>query len=340
MRILILGGTRFAGRFFTLASRDAGHAVTLFNRGESEPGDIPGVEQLTGDRDCGLGPLEGREWDAVVDFCGFFPRVVRQSVDLLASNAGHYTFVSSMSVYSDETSPGGNEDSALATLADPTVEEITGETYGGLKVLCEEEVRRGFPDRSLVIRPGLIVGPYDRSDRFTYWVRRIARGGEVLVPEPLDRAVQVIDARDLAEWMLRLVESAHTGTYNAVGPEPPHTMGLLVKTCREVAGSDASFTWVPERFLLDLGVVPWSDLPVVWMPEDEAFGAFRADISRPVAAGLTFRPLEVTVGDTLEWDRSRPQDEPMKAGLTEARERELLEAWRTRANQSVDEPGS
>jgi 2'-hydroxyisoflavone reductase len=333
MKLLILGGTRFAGRFLAEGARDAGHEVTLFNRGESEPDGIPDVEEIHGDRDGGLAALGvegGRRWDAVIDTSGFVPRVVRASVDLLAAAAGHYTFVSSMSVYPDDVPPGANEDAPLQTMPDQTVEEITGDTYGPLKVLCEREVQRAFPKASLMIRPGLIVGPRDRSDRFTYWPHRVSRGGEVLAPAPPERPVQFIDARDLAEWMLRLIEDAATGVFNAVGPVNPITIGDVLEACRRAAKGDAAFTWVPEEFLIEQGVEAWSEIPLVFYPSQQAPGIFEADISRPVAAGLTFRPLDVTVRDTLEWDGERPPGVEMNAGLSPEREAALLAAWHAR----------
>jgi 2'-hydroxyisoflavone reductase len=327
MRILVLGGTRFAGRHFVDSAVQRGHQVTLFNRGVSEQGQIPGVEQLHGDRDGGLQPLESRDWEAVVDMSGFVPRAVRASAELLAGHAGRYLFVSSISAYADGMPPGFAEDASLATLEDPSIEEITGETYGALKALCEREVERAFPGGALIIRPGLIVGPRDPTDRFTYWVRRVARGGEVLAPGSPGRPVQVIDARDLATWMLRMVEGRETGAYHATGPEVPLSMGEILETCRAVSGSDAAFTWVNERFLLDAGVEPWSELPL-WLPEAEAGGAMQADVSRAVRHGLTFRHLAETARDTHAWDVSRPQADPLKAGLDGAREAGLLARWR------------
>jgi 2'-hydroxyisoflavone reductase len=330
VRILVIGGTRFAGHHFCRQALDAGHRLTLFNRGQSAPGSFPDAEHVVGDRDGELAAVRGRDFDAVVDMCGYFPRVVRQSVDVLRDGAERYVFVSSISVY-DETKlrPGFDERAPTHTLADPTVEEITGETYGGLKALCEREVERGFPDRALVIRPGLIVGPLDRSDRFTYWVRRLAGGGTVLAPGAPDRPVQVIDARDLAAWMLRMVERRATGLFHATGPGEPLTFGKMLDTIRTAVRSDATLEWVDERFLLEHGVEPWTDLPV-WLPADEQV-ADQCDVARAVAAGLSFRPLAETADDTFRWDRGRSQDQPMDAGIRRERERDLLRAWRRSA---------
>ncbi len=327
MRILVIGGTRFVGHHFTDAALRAGHDLTLFNRGQSDPGAFPDVERVTGDRDGGLEPLAGRTFDAVVDMCGYVPRVVRQSVSLLAPAAARYLFVSSISVYDDAAlRPGYDEDAPIQVLADPDVEEITNETYGGLKALCEREVRHGFPGRALVIRPGLIVGPLDRSDRFTYWVRRLARGGDVLAPGSSDRPVQVIDARDLAAWMLRLVDAGTDGVFNATGPAAPLTFGDMLAAILPAVGGDARLVWVDERFLLDHGVEPWTDLPV-WLPEAEQ-AADQCDVTRALRAGLTFRPLGETATETLEWDAGRARGVAMLAGLADDRERELLRAWR------------
>jgi 2'-hydroxyisoflavone reductase len=333
VRILVIGGTRFLGHHFTDSAARAGHDLTLFNRGQSDPGAFPDVEHVTGDRDGGLEPLRSRTFDAVVDMCGYFPRVVRQSVSLLAPAAARYLFVSSISVYDEGVlRPGFDEDAPTQVLADPEVEVITNETYGGLKALCEQEVRRGFPDGALIIRPGLIVGPLDRSDRFTYWVRRLAHGGDVVAPGSPGRPVQVIDARDLAAWMLRLVEAQAVGVFNATGPAEPFTFGEMLGAISTAVGGDAHLEWVDERFLVDHGVEPWTDLPV-WLPEAEQ-AADQCDVRRALAAGLTFRPLGETAADTFEWDARRPQDVPLQAGLADVRERELLRAWRNARSAS------
>jgi 2'-hydroxyisoflavone reductase len=327
VRLLVIGGTRFAGYFLVDAALRSGHYVTLFNRGESDPEAFPDAERVHGDRDGGLEALRGRTFEAVVDMCGYFPRVVRQSAELLRETVSHYVFVSSISVYREDVAPGFDEGAPVITGVDPTVEEIRDDTYGGLKVLCEEEVERGFAGRAVIVRPGLIVGPRDRSDRLTYWVRRVAKGGEVLAPGTPDRRVQVIDARDLAEWMLRMTDARATGVFNATGPDRALTFGEILATSRDVSGSDARFEWVDEAFLAEQGVEPWTDLPVWYPSAEEAFD--RCDVSKAIAAGLTFRPLAETVGDTLAWDRARPQDEPLKAGITRDRERELLDRWRS-----------
>jgi len=328
MRILVLGGTRLIGKSFVSLALARGHEVTLFNRGATDPSPLDGVEQIHGDRDGGLAGLQGREWDSVLDTSGYVPRVVRMSAELL-EGAGHYTFISSESVYADDATPGQDESAPLAGLEDPAIEEVTERTYGGLKVLCEEEVRRVFGDRSLIIRAGLIVGPHDYTDRFTYWVRRLAKGGEVPAPAPPDAPVQLIDARDLGDWMLLVSETRGSGTMNVTGPREPLTMETVLETCHQVAGSDARITWVDPGFLLDQGVEPWTEVPL-WIPGEDAAGFMTRDASAAVAAGLRFRPLAETVRDTLKWDATRPRDEPLKAGLTASQEAGLLAEWRRR----------
>ena len=329
MQLLILGGTRFLGRALVQAARQRGHGVTLFNRGQSNPDLFPDLEKLRGDRDGGLAALGGRRWDAVVDTCGYVPRVVRQSVKLLARAVDSYVFISTLSVYADASQTGIDESAPLGTLEDESVEEITGQTYGPLKALCEKAVAGALPGRALIVRPGLIVGPHDPTDRFTYWPSRVAQGGEVLAPGRPGKPVQLIDVRDLAEWTIRLAEKKQSGVYNATGPKVPLPMEqLLHTTCQVASGSDATLTWASERFLLDHEVEPWSDLPL-WTPEsDPAFAGFHAfDCRKAIAAGLTFRPLADTVRDTLAWAATRPDDHEWRAGLTRDRERELLQAW-------------
>jgi 2'-hydroxyisoflavone reductase len=334
VRILILGGTRFLGRHLAEVALGRGHEVTLFNRGRSGPDLFPGVEQLRGDRDGDLGALERGRWDAAIDTSGYVPRVVRASAELLADRVEHYTFISSISAYADYKVAGITEDYPTGTLEDETVEQITGETYGPLKTLCERAVERALPGRTLVIRPGLIVGPHDPTDRFTYWPHRVAQGGEVLGPTGPELLTQVIDVRDLAEWNVRLLEASgpeRTSVYNATGPAEPLRLAEVLDTCRAESGSDATVTWVDEAFLLEREVRYWQDLPAL-VPASDAnlAGMPQIDVSRAVRAGLTFRPIAETVRDTLAWDRSRPADVPLKAGLSREREAELLREWHAR----------
>lgn len=328
MRLLIIGGTRFLGRALVDAALDAGYTVTLFNRGQTNPDLYPQLETLTGDRDGGLDVLRGRRWDAVIDTCGYVPRLVRDSATLLADAVELYTFISTLSVYADPSVVGVDEDAPLATVEDEAAEEVTGDTYGGLKVLCENAAMEVMNGRALLVRPGLIVGPHDPTDRFTYWPVRVDRGGEVLAPGPFDAAVQIVDARDLAAWTLDATAQRLTGPYNVTGPAETLTMADVLRTCHEVAGSEAEFTWVSEEFLLENEVAPYSEMPL-WVPSNLAgFNAF--DISKALDAGLTFRPLTDTVRDTLAWAVVRPDDYTLRAGMPPEREAELLRKWRAR----------
>jgi 2'-hydroxyisoflavone reductase len=330
MQLLILGGTIFLGRHLVDAAAARGHAVTLFNRGQHNPELYPDVEKLRGNRDGDLEALRGRRWDAVIDTCGYVPRIVRASAELLAPSVDHYTFISSISVYAGMQTPGMDESAPVGTLEDASVEEVTGATYGPLKALCEQAAETAMPGRVLNIRPGLIVGPHDPSDRFTYWPRRVARGGEVLAPGRPGRAVQIIDVRDLAEWTVRMVEGQQTGVYNATGPDHVLTMGEVLDACQDVSGSDARFTWVSEEWLREAGVAPWSELPL-WVPEREENAGFSSiDCRQAFAAGLTFRPLTDTVRDTLAWVADLPADREPRAGLKPEREQELLAGWKAR----------
>jgi nucleoside-diphosphate-sugar epimerase len=334
VKLLILGGTMFVGRHLVEAALARGHEVTIFNRGQHNPELFPEVEKLRGDRDGDLGALRGRRWDAVVDTSGFVPRLVRDSAKLLADAVGLYVFISSVSVYADHSQPA-DEDSKVGTLEDESVEEITGATYGPLKVLCERAAEEAMPGRVLVIRPGLIVGPDDKTVRFSYWTGRVARGGEVLAPGSPDKQIQVIDSRDLAEWTIRMAEENRTGVFNANGPDYRLTMGRFLEECRSVSGGDARLTWVDEKFLVERGVEAWSELPL-WIPEeDEPHRYFMANkIERALAAGLTFRPLADTIRDTLAWQSQNVVTTKDKPGvpvpdqtLRPERERELLEEW-------------
>jgi 2'-hydroxyisoflavone reductase len=322
VRLLILGGTVFLGRHLVEAAVARGHELTLFNRGQHNPELFPQVEKLRGDRDGDLKALQGRKWEAVIDTCGYVPRVVGQSAGLLADAVDRYVFISSISAYADASKPGTDEDDRLV-IPEISMEEITGESYGPLKVACEQTVERSFSGRSLIIRPGLIVGPHDPTDRFTYWPVRLYRGGDVVAPAPRDAPVQIIDGRDLANWTIRLVEERSTGAFNATGPAHRLTMAEMLEQCREAVGSEARLRWLAPDELLDAGVEPWLDLPL-WVTGDEAAGFLAVDISRALANGLTFRPLAETARDTLEWARSRPADHHWRAGLSAEQEGFLL----------------
>ncbi len=333
MKLLILGGTAFLGPHLVEAAQARGHEITLFNRGQRNPALFPDLEKLRGNRDGDLTALQGRRWDAVIDTCGFVPRVVRASAELLADAVDHYTFISSISVYADTSKPGIDESAPVGTLADETSEEITNEAYGPLKALCEQAAERAMPGRVLHIRPGLIVGPHDPTDRFTYWPHRITQGGDVLAPGRPERLVQFIDARDLASWTIRMVEAKQTGIYNATGPDYPLTMGQVLEECRHQSGSDARLIWVDEKRLLAAGASPWMEVPL-WIPETDPDSAGFAAVNchKAFAAGLTFRPLAETVRDTLAWDAARPADVERRAGMKPEREAHYLRVCRDPAD--------
>ncbi len=342
MKLLIMGGTRFLGRQFVEAALRGGHEVTLFHRGQTGADLFPKAEHILGDRNGPMDTLRGRRWDAVVDTSAYFPDSLKASAKLLAGSVERYVFVSSISVYPEAPTIGMTEDSPLAQLTAEQLEQVyerrrqgatgaaaLGEAYGGLKALCEAEVEAALPGRALIVRPGLIVGPHDSTDRFTYWVRRVARGGEVLAPADPQRGQQFIDARDLAEWMLRMTLEKRAGIYQATGPKNPLPMGAFLEACREASGSDAHFTWVKEDFLLEQKVGPWVEMPL-WMPDGPGERGFMAmDCSRALGAGLSYRPVLDIVRDTLDWDRTRG-DSPMAAGLKMEREQQLLAAWHAR----------
>ena len=318
MRLLVLGGTKFLGRHAVDAALEGGHEVTLFTRGQTNPGLFPEAEHLLGDRDGGLDALEGRSWDGVLDTSGYVPRIVRQSAELLADSVRRYVFVSSISVYDDFSAPV-DESSRVALLEDPSSEEVL-EHYGALKAACEEVVEEVYGDRSTRVRAGLIVGPYDATDRFAYWPRRIAAGGDVLCPGDPGAPVQFVDVRDLADWLVTLALEGPGGVFNATGPATPLSFAELLERARSAIGSDANLVWTDEQRILDADVRPWTELPL-WLPGDEHAGMARADISRALAAGLVFRPLEETVADTLAWDRTVPGSRPT---LRPEKEQEIL----------------
>jgi 2'-hydroxyisoflavone reductase len=333
VKLLILGGTIFLGRHIVQSALDRGHEVTLFNRGRTGVDLFPSLEKLRGDRDGGLGTLRGRNWDGVIDTSGYVPRLVRDSADLLKDGVAHYSFISSISVYSDRQPLGIDENARLQTLKDPTTEEITAETYGGLKVLCEQAVDSAMPKRNLLVRLGLLVGPHDPTGRFTYWVERMANGGEILAPSPPDRPVQFIDARDAASWIVRMSEERGTGAMNATGPNETLSMGDCLSTCARALRSNARVTWVDGAFLIERGVQPWSGLPL-WTPPDGR-GIFAIDTRKARDKGLACRPLAETVLDTLRWV-SGDSSAGTKVGLTREREAELLQEWRARDAGRLD----
>ena len=333
MKLLILGGTAFVGRHLAEAAVGRGHTVTLFNRGRRKPELFPELERLAGERPDKLEALRGRQWDAAIDTSGYTPRAVTASAGLLAGAVDHYTFVSTVSVYADGVGADTNEEGELSQMPAKKAgtDEVTGETYGPLKVLAEQAAETAMPGRVLIPRPGLIVGPYDPTDRFTYWPARVAEGGEVLAPDGPERPVQFIDVRDLAGWVLDSIEGGRTGVFNVTSPARRWTFGEVLDTCRSVSGSAARFTWVDEQTLLEHGVVPFTELPL-WVPrESEPFVSF--SVQKAVSAGLSFRPLAETVRDTLAWDATRPADTARQNGLKPEREVEILAAWHAKDKQ-------
>src|SRR5437870_1119549 len=335
MRILILGGTGFTGPYQVRYALSRGHKVTTFNRGKTHPGELPAeVEQLVGDRNGNLDALRNRQWDVVIDNPTMLPAWVRDAAQVLKGNVDRYVFISTISVYGEpKQGPDENAPTEKYEGADPykeTIEAVRAsgfKTYGPLKALSEREAEKWFPGKTLIIRPGLIVGPRDESDRFTYWPVRIDRAGDVLAPGKPNDPVQFIDARDLAEWTIRMAENRETGIYNATGPAKPLEIGQMLNEIKDALHSNATFTWLPSDFLQQQKVEAWSDMPV-WAGDE--LGLARTKIDRALAKGLTFRPLAETTRDTLAWFKSLPQDRKSKlrAGLTPEREAEVLAAWK------------
>lgn len=327
MRILVLGGTVFLGRALTDAALARGHEATHLHRGKSAPDDAR-VRTLHADRADAAAlaaAVSDSSWDAVIDTSGYLPQVVRRSVAALRGRVARYLFVSSVSVYASFERAGADEDAPVAPAPEPLPETLQMELYGALKAACEGVVAAGYGEKSTIVRPGLIVGPHDPTDRFTYWPVRIARGGEVAAPGRPSRGVQFIDVRDLADFCVALLERDAGGTFNATGPREPLPMQALLEECRRVASSDACIRWLDEERILAAGVAPWKDMPL-WIPASDAqmAGMMSVSIARALAHGLAFRTLATTVADTLAWARTRPADHAWKAGLTPEVERQLL----------------
>lgn len=341
LSILILGGTGFTGPHQVRYALARGHQLTLFNRGR-RPKEWPAeVEELTGDRNTGdLAALADRSWDVVIDNPTTLPFWVRDAGRVLQGKVGQYVFISTLSAYAsnaevgmDETVPTAvyeGEDVMTETL--DTLRESQFALYGPLKAASEREAEKWFPGITTIIRPGLIVGPGDETDRYTYWPVRLDRGGEVVAPGDGSDPVQVIDARDLAEWTIRMVEDRTFGTFNAVGPAYRLTMADLLCGIRAATTAGAELTWVPTSFLEERGAQPWSDLPV-WVPSSpETAGFGTRSNARAIAAGLTFRPLAQTALDTLAWWKTLPAERraTLRAGLTPEREQAILAAWKAK----------
>ena len=339
LNILILGGTGFTGPFQVEYALKRGHKVTLFNRGKRPSPEWPAaVEQLHGDRNTGdLAALKGRKWDVCIDNPTSLPFWVRDAGQVLKGNVGHYLFISTISVYADGSRPGINENSPLAQYKGKDAMAETQQTlradienlYGPLKALSEAEAHKQFGKNVTIVRPGYIVGPRDETDRFTYWPHRVAQGGEILVPGDGNDPIQIIDGRDLGEWMIRLAEAGTTGTFNACGPDYPLSMDAMLYGCQAVTGGGMTLTHVSPAFLDEQQV----GLPI-WVPsKDNPYAGYGAvSNERAIAAGLTFRPLATTVQDLLAWFHSLPAERQAKlgAGITREKEAELLKAWHAR----------
>jgi 2'-hydroxyisoflavone reductase len=348
LELLVLGGTGFLGPAFVRAAQARGHKLTLFNRGRTRPGLFPDVARLQGDRDPkkgeGLKALEGKRFDAVLDNSGYYPRMVRASAELLAPNVGQYVYISSVSAYASDKTPHEDESGPTAKLADPTVETMGKEfeNYGGLKRACEEAVEAALGERATVIRPGYIVGPEDPTDRFTYWPVRYSRGGQMLAPGTPADPLQVIDVRDLAEWIVLLLERQVTGTFNAVGPAKPWSVGGVIDTCRKVTRARTQVTYVPADFLASQGEKNDGEAIPIWLPPtDKTAGGHLRSNARAVKAGLKFRPVDATVRDTLKWFQGLPEERKgkLRAGLSPEREQALLAAWTNRGAAGAPDAG-
>jgi len=319
-----------------------GHQVTVFNRGRTHPGILPKeVEQLIGDRNGQLDALKGRKWDVVIDIPTTLPVWVRDAAQILKGNVDRYVFVSTISVYSDVSKPGSDETTPLLKYEGADAMKETQDTlrknlalYGPLKALSEAEAEKWFPGKTLIVRPGLIVGPGDESDRFTYWPVRVERGGEVLAPGNPTDPVQFIDARDLAEWIIRMAEQGTVGPFNATGPKEKRDMGWMLDGIKQATKSNATFTWADADFLAEQKVRAWADMPVWVPPRGEELGFSTISTKKALAKGLTFRPLEDTTQATLEWFHQQPTDRQAKlrAGITAEREKEVLAAWHAKKN--------
>ena len=329
--MLILGGTGFIGPHMTELALARGWKVTHFNRGKRDADGVPNVETLHGDRKGQLDSLKGRKWDVVVDNTGYIPKFQKMSVDILAPNTGYCLYISSISAYASFEKPN-DIGSPTGVLENKDQEEITNETYGPMKALCEQYVRDGYGSRSSIVRPGYIVGPLDPTDRFTYWPVRVAKGGEMAVPGTPADPIQVVDVRDLVAFMMELVDRRVDGYFNAVTPPGAITMGQLMDTSKKVSGADTSLTWIDEDFLAanlkpeEMNFAPWSP-----MKGPEAGGSLTG-MSHSAKEGLRARPLEETVRDTLAWHETRPAERKaaLRSGFTAENEAAILAAWRAR----------
>ncbi len=337
MEILIIGGTKFLGRHLLDAALKNNHEVTLFNRGKFSQEDFENVEQFHGDRNFDLDKLESRRFDAVIDTCGYLPQTVKTSAGFFADKVNQYVFISSGSVYADTSKPNYDETTTVQKLDEKqqkSVDEIDpngelngltlGENYGALKVLCEDSAENAMPNRVVNVRAGMIVGAFDWTDRFAYWVMRVAKSSEVLAPGKPENYVQLIDARDLSEWISSMIETGENGTFNATGKFLELTFGKMLEEIKIAAKIDAKFVWANENFLMENNVAPWSEMPFYLPESDENTRNFLTiNVDKALAKGLKFRPLRETILEVFKWRKA--QEFEMKVGISEGREKELLQ---------------
>jgi 2'-hydroxyisoflavone reductase len=331
MKILILGGTAFLGPQIVETALARKHEVTLFNRGKTRKELFPEVEKLRGDRDKDdYAALKGRKWDAVIDTPAQTPHWIRQAAAALGENVRQYVFISSISVYPMNSfqKPGKDETAPVEEMPPGTDDtKFQMELYGAFKAASERAVMQAYPKGGTVIRPGLIVGPGDYSDRFSYWPVRVDKGGEILAPGSPESPVQFIDARDLGAWIVKVVEDGHTGTYNATGPQRPLPMAGLLYGCKAAVSNDSHFTWVPDAFCLEHGVGPWMEMPL-WIPDEpDSRGFSQVSVAKAIQHGLTFRPLADTATATLDWYKNQRPNRKPRAGMTAEKEAAVLKAW-------------
>lgn len=341
LKILMLGGTGFLGPHTVQFAIDRGHDVTLFNRGRSKENLFPDLEKLIGNRDpevdAGLSALKGRKWDCVIDTSSYVPRIAGASAQLLKDHSEQYLMISTISVYSQFSQLNMDESAAVGTLEDPTVETVDGATYGPLKAYSEQAVTEQFGAGTTILRPGLIVGPRDRTDRYSYWPVRASRGGDMLCPGNGSDLVQYIDVRDLAEFIVHCLEQKTTGIFNTISDSKTETVKDMVDTCIEVSGAETNAVWADTDFLTEQGIRPWADMPV-WVPNaGEMAGLSQIDVRRAFAAGMKIRNRKETALDTLNWFKTLPEErqKTLRAGIKSEREQEVLAQWFKREKSTV-----
>ncbi|NVK22805.1 MAG: NAD-dependent epimerase/dehydratase family protein [Kangiellaceae bacterium] len=335
LNILFMGGTGFLGPHTVKAAIDAGHKVTLFNRGKTKPTLYPellgSLPLIKGDRKTDdIKQLKDSKWDLVIDTSSYYPRVVDMLLDQVADNIGQYILISTISVYADWSQKNMDESAAVGTLDDPTTEQVTGETYGPLKALCEQAAQKRLGERATIIRPGLIVGPGDKTDRFTYWPVRIAKGGDVLCPSEGKDFIQIIDVRDLAEWTIHCANKKISGVFNAQTNANDITIGELLTNCKMTLNPKANLVWVPTEFLESQSVAPWGEMPTWFPPKGDFAGAGTMSSKKAYANGLQQRPLKTIIKDTFDWFSSLPEERKgqLRAGIAAEKEAKVLAAWK------------